>query len=205
MSITVTGQGRAAGDPDLITVHLGIGLERDSVAQATEDAALRAGALIEAIRSLGVADADIQTAHYSVQPAYDYRTELRRLTGYRVTNEVRVRIRDLARAGVIVDAAAAAGGNDLMVNALSFGAEDDGALVAAARDAAWADALRTAEQLAGLAGVTLGPPTEIRETVGSPLPVQRLAFAEDAAGAATPIEPGAVDASVTIQVTFSLG
>lgn len=204
MGITVTGEGRAAGTPDLITVHIGVSLERDSVARATADAAGLAAKLVDTLTEHGIAEADVQTAHYSVQPSYDYRNDLRRLAGYRVTNEFRVRIVDLERAGEIIDAVAIAGGNDLTVGGVAFGIDDDRSVVAAARDAAWADARRTAEQLAELAGVALGTPTEIRETVGAPSPIHRLAFAEDAARAATPIESGAVDAVVTIEVTFGL-
>jgi uncharacterized protein YggE len=206
VGITVSGEGRVAGTPDTLTLTIGINLERDTVSQATEDAARLATGLIDALVAEGIAETDIQTANYSIYPEYDYRNDTRRLIGYRVSNEVRVKIRDLARAGEIIDRAGSQGGNEVVMQGLGFSREDNDLLVVSAREAAWQDARGKAEQLARLAGVTLGAPTMISESFSAPPPIQRVAFAEDAAGGfATPIQPGELDVSVTIQVTFGLG
>ncbi|NNC92578.1 MAG: SIMPL domain-containing protein [Acidimicrobiia bacterium] len=206
MGITVSGEGRVAGTPDTLTLTIGINLERDTVAQATDDAARLATDLIDALQGEGIEEADIQTANYSIYPVYDYRNDSRRLIGYRVSNDVRVKIRDLDRAGEIIDSASAQGGDEVVVQGLGFSLEDNELLVIAAREAAWQDAQGKAEQLARLAGVALGTPTTISESFSAPPPIQRLAYAEDAAaGASTPIQAGELDVSVTIQVTFGLG
>ncbi|MBT8193093.1 MAG: SIMPL domain-containing protein [Acidimicrobiia bacterium] len=206
VGITVSGEGRVAGTPDTLTLTIGINLERDTVSQATEDAARLATDLLDALEAEGIEEADIQTANYSIYPNYDYRDETRRLLGYRVTNEVRVKIRALDRAGEIIDRAGSQGGNEVVVQGLGFSLEDNDLLVVSAREAAWQDARGKAEQLARLAGVTLGAPTSISESFSAPVPIQRLAYAEDAAmGVSTPIQAGELDVSVTIQVTFGLG
>ena len=206
MGINVSGEGRVAGTPDTLTLGIGINLERDSVSVATDDAARLATALINAVKAEGVDERDIQTANYSIHPSYDHRNDTRRLIGYRVSNDVRVKVRNLDHAGEIIDRAGEQGGDEVVVQGLSFSLEDNELLVAAARAAAWKDARGKAEQLAELAGVTLGAPTAISESFNAPFPIQRLAQAEMApVRSAPPIQAGELDVSVTIQVTFGLG
>ena len=124
MGTTVSGVGREAGTPDTLTLNVRINLERDSVAQATEEAATRATGLREALTAHSVAEVDIQTANYSIYPVYDHRSEARLLIGYRVSNDVRVKIRDVGRAGEIIDAASGRGGDEVVVQGVSFSLED---------------------------------------------------------------------------------
>ena len=206
MGINVSGEGRVAGTPDTLTLTVGINLTRNTVSQATDDAARLATELIDALKAEGIDEGEIQTANYSIYPEYDHRNDTRRLVGYRVSNDVRVKIRDLDRAGEIIDSASTRGGDEVVVQGLGFSLEDNDLLVVAAREAAWKDARGKAEQLARLAGATLGTPTTISESFSAPPPIQRLAFAESAAGGfTTPIQAGELDVTVTIQVTFGLG
>lgn len=207
MGINVSGEGRVAGTPDTLTFTVGINLTRNTVSQATDDAARLATELIDALEAEGIDEGDIQTANYSIYPEYDHRNDTRRLVGYRVSNDVRVKIRDLDRAGEIIDSANVRGGDEVVVQGLGFSLEDNDLLVVAAREAAWKDARGKAEQLARLAGATLGTPTTISESFSAPPPIQRLAYAESAAagGFTTPIQAGELDVTVTIQVTFGLG
>lgn len=203
MSITVVGEGRHRGEPDIATVTLGVSVEGDSVARARSDAAELATALHESLAAEGIESSDIQTIEYAVHPVHDYRNEHRRLIGYRVTNRVAVTIRALDRAGAIIDRAGATGGNAVIVDGVTFGLEDEKALDDAAREAAWHDALRRAEHLAELAGVALGAPASISETAANQPPIaRRMAFVAEAADASTPLQPGAHEASVSLHVTF---
>jgi hypothetical protein len=199
--ITVTGTGEVGGAPDTLTLDLGVSVLRPSVDQATGDAAALAQAVIEALRQGGVGEADITTTNYSIFPEYDYRNDTQQLRGYRVTNTVRAKIRDLERAGELIDAATAAGGDDVVVQGIAFSIEEDGELVTAAREEAWKDARGKAEQLAGLAGRSLGPAISITETIATMPPI--ILGRVEAADTATPIEPGTQQVSVTISVVFS--
>ncbi len=202
-AISVTGVGQSAGIPDSMTIDLGISVLADSVAEGRSHAAECAQALIVSVKDHGVADDDIQTVRFSIQPEYDYRDGGQTLRGYRVSNDIHVALRDLGSAGEILDTAAA-GGDDVTINNVSFSVEDETAVRDQAREAAWHDARARAEHLALLSGRTLGPVTEIVETTGRPPgpgPMPRMAMAADAS---TPIEAGSTAITVSLQVRFAL-
>jgi uncharacterized protein YggE len=205
--INVTGQGKVTGQPDVLKLNLGVSVLRPTVDLATADAATLAQAVIDALKANGVAEEDIQTANYSIYPEYDWSGDTQRLLGYRVANEVRVKIRDLDNAGAIIDAATQAGGDDTVVNNLSFDIEDNAELLQMARTAAWNDAEAKARQLAQLAGVELGAATSITESVNYETPP--IYYQRDMATAGgesvTPIESGTQEVTVVVQVTFAIG
>lgn len=205
--IVVSGTGEVFGTPDTLRMSFGVSVLRPTVEAAVADAAALADGLITTLQDLGIPEEDIQTANYSIYPEYDYSGDQRRLTGYRVDNTVVAVIRDLASAGAIIDAAVAEVGDEIQVSGLSFSIEDDDELVAAARAAAWDDARSKAQQLADLAGVTLGSAASISETISSPpVPVYRdFAAAEAFDEATTPIESGQQQVSVSLQVRFDIG
>ncbi len=206
--VTVSGEGEVMGAPDTLAVTYGVSLVRDSVDAAVNDAAALATAALDAAKAQGIAEADIQTRDYSINPEYEYPENREpRLVGYRVTNTVVVKIRDLPKAGATIDAVAAAGGNDLVLQGVAFSLEDDGAALDGARDAAFADARAKAEQYATLSGQELGPAQAIADAVVNPTPI---AYQDEAAryaaadlDAPTPISPGEVSTSVTVHVRFT--
>ena len=203
--ISVSGMGEVTGTPDTVEVGLGVSVLGETVDQAASTAAEKAQAVIDALTSNGVAEEDITTTDYSIYPEYDYSGNEERLVGYRVTNTVKAKIRDLDSTGAILDAATVAGGDDVVVNGLSFSIEDNDELVAAAREAAWNDALTKANQLAELSGQGLGEATTITETVSMPpIPIPYAAEAAEDRAMETPIEPGTSAVTITLQVEFAL-
>ncbi len=203
--ITVTGIGRSAVAPDLMSVDLGISVLAASVAEGRALATERAQALVAALVERGVANDDIQTVRYSIHPEYDHGDGKQRLRGYRVGNELQVALRELGSAGEVLDHAADAGGDEVTISNVSFSVEDQTALRDQAREAAWNDARSRAEHLARLSGRTLGEVVDIVETTGRPPgpgPLQRLAFTAEES---TPIEAGTMEITVTLEVRFGLG
>jgi uncharacterized protein YggE len=204
--IAVSGTGKITGAPDTLTISFGVTVVADTVAEAVSTAADSAEAVISALEAAGIAEEDIQTANYSIFPQYDYRNDSQALVGYQVNNTVTAKVRDLDAAGTIIDNVAAAGGDTVTVSGVSFSIEDNEQLVEAARAGAWEDARAKAEQLAQLAGVTLGSPTSIVETFSSP-PVP-YAFEEaarlTAADSVTPISPGTQQVAVTLSVEYGI-
>ncbi|MDJ0959266.1 MAG: SIMPL domain-containing protein [Acidimicrobiia bacterium] len=200
--ILVLGTGVVSTPPDVMHLVLGVSVRRDSVAAARADAARLTRTIITALKDTGVDDRDLQTARFGVHPEYRHTERRRLLDGYRVTSTVRVTVRDLDRAGDVVDAAIAAGGNDVVLDHVAFAIEDDTAARSSARALAWKDALAKAEELAGSAGLTLGDAEWIAEQAGGvgPEPMARLAAAE----ATTPIESGATDVVVVLEVRFAI-
>ncbi len=203
--ISVTGMGEVTGTPDTVEVGLGVSVLADTVDEAAATAAEKAQDLIDSLISNGVAEEDIATTDYSIYPEYDYSSNQERLTGYRVNNTVRAKIRSIESTGTVIDAAVAAGGDNVTVNGLSFSIEDNDELVSAAREAAWNDAMAKATQLAELSGQALGDATSISETVSMPpVPVPYASEEAGADRAMTPIEPGTSAVTITLQVQFGL-
>ena len=201
-TITVNGTGSASGSPDLATVNLGVEIVGRSVAEARVKAAADAAAVIAALRKHGIQGSDLKTSAYGIHPEYDHR-DGRRLRGYRITNTLEAVVRDLSSVGSVVDAAAAAAADSTVVHSLSFGFEDSRGLDEEARQAAWDDARRRAQQLADLAGVGLGRAASIVEqTYSAPQPAMRAMAME--AAVETPIEAGQHSITVTINVEFRI-
>lgn len=199
--ITVVGSGSATSTPDLMTVDVGVSVRSESVAESSAGARQHSDTLIEALKGAGIAREDIATHDYAVHPEYDHRDGQQRLLGYRVINELRVLIRDIDRAGSIIDVATSAVGDAVTVNRVHMTLEDERAVRDLAREAAWGDALAKAEHLARLAGRTLGPAIGIVESSGPAVPPRpmRTAMAE-----ATPIEAGTAKTTVSLEVRFGL-
>ena len=206
--IFVSGQGLVAGVPDTLNINIGVSVTRDTVGEAVSDAAELADGVISALVGQGVAEEDIRTAQFSISPEFDFERRGRtRLIGYRVENRLSVKIRDLDRAGEIIDGATTAAGDEVVVSRVSFSVEDNEALLEEARAAAWSDAQAKATQLALLAGVELGAATTVSESVGATFPQDEFGFAFGSArldSVATPIQPGQLDVTVILQVRFDI-
>jgi len=202
--IVVSGQGAVAGTPDIASISLGVSVKRGHAPAAMTDAAAAATRVLDALKAAGIADSDLQTRDYALTQEFAYLPDAApRPDGFRVTNTVVATVRTPADAGTILDAAVAAGGDDAVVQGISFGLDDDAAAKVAARDLAFADARAKAEQLARLSGRTLGPVVSINETSGSAGfgPMVRAKMAYDAAS--TPIQAGEIETTVTVDVRWA--
>ena len=193
-TISVNGGGSVVGEPDIATLRLGVSVEMETVAEAREIAASTMTAVVETLKANDIADRDIQTERFNIYPQYDYTDNGRVLRGYRVENTVSVKVRELADLSAVIDAAALAGNDYIVVDSIQFMIEDSTALQMQARRLAVEDAAAKAQTLAEAGGVTLGDPITITETsyVAAP-PIyyqESAAFSDDAAFSPTPIESG---------------
>src|SRR4030042_1567946 len=113
VGLWVNGEGKSKATPDLVLLSLGIEAESKTVARAQQDAAQAMDNVMKALKANGLADKDIQTQRFSIAPVTQWIEDQQRqiITGYRVTNIVIAKIRQLDKAGSIIDAVAAAGGN----------------------------------------------------------------------------------------------
>jgi hypothetical protein len=204
--ITVNGEGKVTGKPDIAQLTLGVSKLANTVEQARNDAAASLDAMIKSIRDNGVAKDDIQTLQFNISPEYDYSNGRQLLKGFRVTNVVSVKLRDINKTSKVVDDAVTAGGDNTQVQGISFTIDKPEELQAQAREKAVADAKARAQTLASAAGVTVGDPITISET-SFQLPAASRAIAEDqgkGGAPATPIEPGTLDVTVTVTVTWGI-
>jgi uncharacterized protein YggE len=204
--ISVSGQGIVSARPDMVELQVGVQIQRDSLDAAQAEAVDKMNAVINQLKASGVAENDISTAQYSVEPVMDYRdNQSPRLIGFRVTNIVNAKLRDISKAGKTVDDVVRSGANT--VYGLRFSFSDPTALTKQARERAMQDAKAKAEQLAGLSGVSLGAPIMISEgVVNVPPPVMELdaRAAQGASGVPTPIQPGNQEIRVDVQVVYAI-
>lgn len=198
--VTVVGNGEVLGTPDTATVQVGVETQAATSQEALAQNSAQVQALIAKLKELGIAEKDIQTSNFSVSPTYN--DTGREVTGYRVANSVSVTIRDLAKAGALLDEVVKLGANSIY--GISFSVADTSALTAQARDKALAEAKAKAEQLARASGAALGQVLAINENVGAQPPVMfRQAEMSDAAGN-VPVQAGQQSISLQIQVTYEL-
>lgn len=201
--VVVAGEGKTTASPDRATIRVGVEVHRPTMAEARSAAAEAQGRILAAVRALGVAEADVQTDQLSFGPDYEYGEGGRRLRGYVATNVVRVLVRDVARAGEIVDATIASAGDDARVDGVSFELGDETAVRAEARRLAIADARAKAEQLARELGATLGDPIFVEETsVNVPGPVMMRMAADSAES--TQVAAGSLEISVGVRVRWAI-
>lgn len=204
--ITVTGRGEVQIPPDIGFVTVGIQSTAATVAEARDQAATAATAVIDALKAQDIEAKDIQTVGLSISPVYEYKTnESPRITGYAVTNTVSAKVRDLEKMSAVIDDAVLAGGDDSRLQGISFGIDDETEAKTQAREAAMADAKAKAEQLARLGGVTLGAPVTISEgTISISEAARGSDDAIQAGGIATPIETGTNTVTVDVSVRYAV-
>jgi len=205
--IWVTGVGTVTVIPDLAVVSLGVKSQASTVADAQLQAAGSMASVMAALKTNGVADKDIATSGYSITPVYSYNptTGKQTLEGYTVANTVTVKIRNVGNAGVVIDAAAAAGGNNSIVNSVTLTVDQPEQYNDAARKAAVADAANRAKQLANLSGVKLGKASYINENLNfTPQTISFDSGVKAAPSVSTPIIPGETEITLTVQVIYSI-
>ena len=208
--IWVSGRGEVTVTPDIATLRLGIEAQEATVAKAQTKASEAMDKVMTALTESGVAEKDIQTQYFNIRQRtkWDREKEEETVIGYQVTNMVTAKIRDIDKAGSIIDAVAEAGGDLTRISSLGFSVDDPSAYYEEARQKAMADAKSKAEQLARLAGVTLGKPTYISESIQIPtpryVPVPGVVYMEEAIAVETPISPGEMEISLTVQVGYPI-
>ncbi|MEZ4668903.1 MAG: SIMPL domain-containing protein [Anaerolineae bacterium] len=205
-TISVSGSGEVFGPPDIAYINLGVDVADADAGKAIANANTTLAAIVAAVSEAGVAEADIQTANYSVYPEDRYDPQTGQATGeriYHVQLAVNVTVRDISKTGAVIQAGLSAGANS--INGLSFGIADMKSLEEQARKAAVADAQNRAQQLADGFGVTLGAPVTISESFGSvPVPMFNRDMVAQAASVPVQINPGQLSVSVQVNVTFAI-
>lgn len=203
--VTVIGTGEVTGTPDMAHVQIGVETEDKTAQDALAENNIRSTDVISSLLELGIDEKDIQTSNFSIYSTYDDKG--RKVTGYRVTNVVSVKIRDLEKAGDLLDEVVQVGANSIY--GISFSVNDPTDLFAQAREKAMEDAWAKAGQLATGGQATLGDVMVITENVGaSPIVMGRgfggaeMAMAD--AAPSVPMQAGEQTFSTQVQVTFEL-
>jgi len=204
--IWVTGQGEVMAVPDIAELRLGVEVQADTVAEAQTQASAAMDKVQQALEDNGVAEKDIQTQRYSIYPVTKWISDKdeQEIVGYRVTNIVVAKIRDVDEAGAIIDAVAEAGGDSTRIQAISFDVDDKTPYYEQARAKAVEDANNKATQLAELADVGLSKATYISEGAAY-LPVRADSYdVYPEVGGTTPISPGELKITVQVQMIYQI-
>jgi hypothetical protein len=199
--ISVTGMGIAHLPPDVVHVTLGVQTRGDDIARTVAENNRQADDVVAALREMGVAEEDVQTAYFNVstQAQYDDFGNPTGAVTYWVDNTLNVTFREPARLGELLQAALDAGANS--VQGVNYTVEDVDALLDEARQAALEDARAQAEQLAAAAGAQLGPVYSISEAgFSGGMPALR----DKGAAAGVPTSQGTLEYQVQVYVSYIL-
>jgi uncharacterized protein YggE len=197
MTIETTGEATVSAKPDFATITIGVRGGGRVAQSALAENSRAVAAVVEALKGAGVDAKDIQTADFSIWPQMAGGGGL---LGFNVSNRVTVTVRDLARLGEALDKAAAGGANS--IRGIQFGVTSPSAALDEARKAAFADARRKAELYAAEAGVKLVGLAGLEETSEGGAPT--AAAPAKLAVAATPIEPGESQLTVSVRAHFEI-
>lgn len=204
-SITVPGDGVVQLAPDVVTVNLGVQSRNADVQRAVAENNRLAAAIMDAARQVGVADADMQTAYFTVYPQseYDQFGVLTDQVTYFVDNNLSVRLRDVAKLSELLQNAVDAGATNIY--GVTFDIADTSAAEAVARAEAMADAQARAALIAVSAGLTLGEPISISTGVTLPQPYFYGARADGiGGGGGPPVSTGTNTVTVNVTVSYAV-
>ncbi|HXQ05466.1 MAG TPA: SIMPL domain-containing protein [Bradyrhizobium sp.] len=200
-AISVTGEATVSVPPDLAVVDGGVSSEAKTAREASEANSAAMAKVLAALKGAGIDAKDLQTSRLSLQPqSAPNRTVPSAVVGYRASNRVTIRVRDVAKVANVIDTLVGAGANE--IGGINFMVSQASKLLDEAREQAVADARRKAEIYAKAAGVTLGAPLSISEE-GSPGP---MPFRKMAAGMAVsaPVAQGEETLQVTVSVSWAI-
>ncbi len=203
-TMTVTGEGEVKAAPDEAQLSTGVVTQAVTAAGAMAKNREAMNKVLATLKTLGIAQKDIQTSDFSVSPQYasDRSGDTQRIAGYQVSNTVHATVENLSRLGPALDALVASGSNSL--GDIGFSIHDPKPLEGQARAAAMRDAIARAQTYAKAADLQLGPILSVSEGGAPPRPVFRAMAMAPAAAAPTPIATGEESISATVTVTFEI-
>jgi uncharacterized protein YggE len=201
-TLSVSGSGTVFLTPDIANIYLGVHTEETDIALALSKNNTQSLAVVEAMKNLGVAAEDIQTSNFSIWSRQDYDPLGALYTKYVVDNTVYIKVRNLAQLGSLLTTVVASGANN--INSISFDVSDKSAAMAEARQKAMSNANDLAGELAKTAGVGVGEIQSITYLDYSPAPYSGMGGGGAAPQAAVPIQPGQLQISVTVNVSYAI-
>jgi len=203
-TISLSATGAVKTTPDKVDITTGVTSEGQTARDALDKNTDAMAKVVAGLKEAGIEAKDIQTTNFSVSPVYEQRKEGQAafITGYRVSNQVHITVRDTAKLGDILDKVVSLGAND--IGSIAFGVSEPEDLKDEARKEAMRKAIADAKLYAQAAGVELGPVLSITEEDGGYVPRYAEAAAPMAMAKDVPIEAGTATVQVKIRVTWEL-
>jgi uncharacterized protein YggE len=203
--LDISATGEVSRVPDIAIISAGVTTLDKSATGAIEQNAAQMARVRAALKRAGIADKDIQTSSFNLNPEYRYENNLPPvLTGYRVSNQVSVRFRDIKATGQILDALVAEGANQINGPSLTIDKPEQ------AMDEARVKAIAVGQARAELYARALGKRVvrllSVSESGGyavpPPMPMMRAQMADSAAKSV--IDPGEQQISISVAMSFEL-
>jgi len=206
--ITVTGVGRANGDPDKANISVGVSVVHEQIAQAVAESNRTMDEITQALLALGIAEADIQSTNFSIWQEEIWDPETGQPSGekrFHVDSTLQINLRQVERVGEVLEVSIDNGANSIY--GLSFGIEDTSDLASEARAAAIADARARADEIASELGVEVGDVVVVSESSGFVSPIFEVAasgYGLGGGGGEPPISEGSMTVSISVNVSYAI-
>ncbi len=197
--VIASGDATVSKRPDIAYLYIGVESHQQSAASAQSDLANKAAKLISRAKSLGVADADLNTSGYSIGPTYSSGGQT--ISGYSASEQLQLKWHNVDTVGKTLDALVQQGGATQV--GVSFGLADPKAAQAAARALAIADARTKAQAMAAASGVKLGQVLRVSDLTSPSYPSFGAA-AQAVPAASSQLPVGQLDVTVTVELDFAL-
>jgi len=211
LGLWVSGLGKSTGTPDVVLLTLGVESQQKTVAQAQKEAIDAMSNVMQVLKDSGIADKDIQTSQYNIQQVtrWDENQSTYVVVGYRVTNSVGCKIRDITKAGTVIDKAVVAGGDLIRINGIDFTVDDPTPYYKIAREKAVQYAMEKARQISQTSGTRLGKVLYVSEATSYNPPMvgnyaMKSAAMDSAPMAPTPISGGELEFQVTVEMVYEI-
>ena len=204
-SIVTRGQAIVNARPDRAYVTIAAESRSKNSAEAQKQNAAAMNAVLQKIEQAGVPKDGIRTVGYTLQPEYDYANGRQTFRSYVARNTVEVRLDDIDRVGIVIDAAGSGGATT--ISDIRFDVRNRAALERDALRQAVADARARADAAAAGAGATIDRIVRIEEEgiqVEPPRPMMRMAMQTVEASAPTPVEPSTIEIRAAVTLTVSI-
>jgi len=204
----VVGEGKVSVTPDIAKITLGIQETGASLKTVQNAVNTKSKALTDTLKKLGVDEKDIKTSSYNVYPQYDFTNPGQRITGYQVSTNYTVTVKDFDKVNDIVVAATAAGANTVGNISFDLNESTKTEKMNEARVEAVKNAKTKAEGLAKAAGITLGKVINISESQGSDsirlMAVPMAGGGAEKSTAQPDIQPGQTEINITVSLSYEV-
>jgi uncharacterized protein YggE len=203
-TFSVSGEGKEIVVPNIAEIIIGVISEGQDLQLLQKENSEKMNKIINFLKEKGIDKKDIQTENYLVTPKYDYSKTPYRIVGYKISQNLKVKVRDLSKIGEILSQAVNYGANN--VSGPNFTVDDKEIYLEKAREKAIKDAKEKAEKIAKTAGFELGKIVSITESsLFETIPIMFKEMREVVPLISQPqIEPGSQEIKVQVTITYEI-
>ena len=193
--------------PDTATFSTGVETSAPTASAALRQNSAEVAKVIAQLQKLGIAEKDIQTSGINLNAEYDYiqATQKNQFKGYRVSNQVQVKLRDISKLGTIMDAVVVSGATN--INGPYFSIDNDSDVKKSARARALANGKAQAEVYAKANGYDSVRLLSVAEGISGrspgPQPMMKTFDVAEQSGS-VPIAPGQIGTSVVLSLQYEM-